>query len=110
MQLFNQNKNETVRMCFNIAGEQLLEKLAEATGLRASAWNVSCSNSNMAHINLRKAAEIFSSIGKFEASAQCFYESEDYELAGRHLCSISYSSMCFCCNFFAMLLHDYFPI
>lgn len=91
MQLFNQNKYETARMCFDRAGEQLLKKLSKATGLRASAWNVSSSNSNRAHVNLRKAAEIFSSIGKFESSAQCFYESEDYELAGIYLCLISYS-------------------
>ena len=84
MQLFNQNKYEAARMCFDKAGEEFLKKWAEAAGLRASAWTVSCSNSNMARVNLRQAAKIFSSIGKFEASARCCYESEDYELAGIH--------------------------
>ena len=99
MQLFNQNKYETARMCFDRAEEKRLKKWAEAAGLRASTWNVTCSNSYMAQINLRKAAKIFSSIGKFESSAQCFYECEDYELAGIHLCTTGYSSL-FLLHFF----------
>ncbi|KAL0005033.1 hypothetical protein SO802_012594 [Lithocarpus litseifolius] len=82
IELFYQNNYEMARMCFERAGERYWEKWAMAAGLRAAANHMSCSNSQLMHINLMKAAETFDSIGKSELSAQCYYEAKEYERAG----------------------------
>lgn len=82
VQLFNEQKYEPAKMCFERAGEAFLAKWADASGLRAAAWNISTSNSDVAGMYLKNAATIFNSIGKFEAAAKCFYESKEYNLAG----------------------------
>ncbi|XP_030958959.1 uncharacterized protein LOC115980900 [Quercus lobata] len=82
IKFFYQNNYEMARMCFERAGEIYWEKWAMAAGLRAAANHMSCSNSQLKHINLMKAAETFDSIGKSELSAQCYYEASEYERAG----------------------------
>ncbi|XP_050278044.1 uncharacterized protein LOC126719551 [Quercus robur] len=82
IKFFYQNNYEMARMCFERAGEIYWEKWAMAAGLRAAANHMSCSNSQLKHINLMKAAETFDSIGKSELSAQCYYEANEYERAG----------------------------
>lgn len=86
MQLFSERNFEAAKMCFERAGEEFFVKWAEAAGLRDAARNISCSNSTMVHSHLKKAAEIFNSIRKFEEAAQCFYESEEFALAGKIHC------------------------
>lgn len=69
-------------MCFGKAGEEKLEKMSKASGLRAAADNVRGSNSEEAAIMLREAAEIFDSIDRAELAAECFYYLRDFERAG----------------------------
>lgn len=69
-------------MCFARAGDAFWEKSAEAAELRAVALSMSGSNSKMTDTYLKRAAEIFVSICKYEQAAQCYYESKDYEKAG----------------------------
>ncbi|XP_024027743.1 TPR and ankyrin repeat-containing protein 1 [Morus notabilis] len=82
IKLFKEQKYEPAKMCFERAGEAFLAKWAEASGLRAAAWNISTSNSDVAGVYLKNAAIIFNSIEKFEEAAKCFYESKEYNLAG----------------------------
>lgn len=69
-------------MCFERAGEETWEKLAKASGLRATADSLRGSNSKEAAIMLREAAEIFDSIDRVESAAECFCELGEYERAG----------------------------
>ncbi|KAH7516697.1 hypothetical protein FEM48_Zijuj10G0162600 [Ziziphus jujuba var. spinosa] len=82
VKLFHECNYESSKICFQRAGNTVWEKLAEAASLQASAQHISGSDTKMAHIYLKKAAELYFSIGKFELSAQCYYESNEYEKAG----------------------------
>lgn len=70
---------EMSTMCFEKAGEETLEKMAKASGLRAAASSLQGSDSAN---RLKEAAEIFDSIGRAESAAECFYDLGDYERAG----------------------------
>ena len=82
MQLFYENNYESAKMCFQRAGKTFHAKWAEATRLQADAWHISGSKSKDSQEYLKKAAELFDSIGKYETAAQCYYESDEYEKAG----------------------------
>lgn len=69
-------------MCFEKAGEEMWERNAKASGLRADADRRRGLNFEEAAIMLRKAAEIFDSIDKVDFAAECFCELGDYERAG----------------------------
>ena len=64
-------------MCFGRAKDEFWEKWAEAADLRGVALRVSGSNSKMSDTCLRRAAEIFDSICKYDQAAQCYYESKE---------------------------------
>lgn len=69
-------------MCFERAGDELWEKRAKASGLKAGADRMRDSNPKVACTYLREAAEIFDSIGKAESAATCYYDSGEFEKAG----------------------------
>ena len=89
MQLFWEKNYEMAIMCFEKAGERNWEIRAKAAGFRASAERIRDSNSKESCTYLRQAAEIFDSIGRFEAAAECFYDLRDYERAGNIWCLLS---------------------
>ena len=89
MQLFWEKNYEMAIMCFEKAGERNWEKRAKAAGFRASAERIRDSNSKESCTYLRQAAEIFDSIGRFEAAAECFYDLREYERAGNIWCLLS---------------------
>lgn len=68
-------------MCFERAGDTFRAKMAEASLYQAAAHR-SDPNSEMARKYIKKAAEIFDSIGKAESAARLFIEIEEYERAG----------------------------
>ncbi|CAH9131432.1 unnamed protein product [Cuscuta epithymum] len=73
---------EMAIMCFERAGERNLEKQAKASSLRETAKRMQDSNPNASISNLREAAEIFESIGRFKSAAECFCDLKEYERAG----------------------------
>ncbi|CAI9770914.1 unnamed protein product [Fraxinus pennsylvanica] len=83
IKLFCEKNYEMAIMCFERAGEPTWEKRAKAAGLRASADHMRGSNPNEARIMLREAAELFYSVGKTDSAAECFFDLEEYERAGR---------------------------
>ncbi|KAF3432417.1 hypothetical protein FNV43_RR27157 [Rhamnella rubrinervis] len=82
VKLFYENDYKSAMMCFQKAGNTFYEKWVEATSLVAAGRRISGSNSKMAHVYLKKAAELFDSIGKYEPAAQCYYDLNEYEKAG----------------------------
>ncbi|KAL3835054.1 hypothetical protein ACJIZ3_009790 [Penstemon smallii] len=83
IKLFWEKNYEMATMCFEKAGEEVWEKRAKASGLRAASDNLRGSNASEANIMLKEAAEIFNSIGRAESAAECFCDLGDYERAGR---------------------------
>ncbi|XP_022874965.1 uncharacterized protein LOC111393590 [Olea europaea var. sylvestris] len=83
IKLFWEKNYEMAIMCFERAGEPTWEKRAKAAGLRASADHMRGSNPKEARIMLREAAELFYSAGKRDSAAECFFDLEEYERAGR---------------------------
>ncbi|KAK6774713.1 hypothetical protein RDI58_029952 [Solanum bulbocastanum] len=83
VKLFWEKNYEMAIMCFEKAGERNWEKRAKAAGFRAAAERIRDSNSKESCTYLRQAAEIFDSIGRFEAAAECFYDLREYERAGQ---------------------------
>ncbi|KAH6833401.1 hypothetical protein C2S53_011803 [Perilla frutescens var. hirtella] len=83
MKLFWEKNYEMATMCFEKAGNEMWEKVAKASGLRAAADSLRGSNSEEATILLKEAAEIFDSIDRAESAAECFYDLGDYERSGR---------------------------
>ncbi|KAK2965395.1 hypothetical protein RJ640_001472, partial [Escallonia rubra] len=81
IKLFHENHYEMAKMCFERAGDTYWERLAEASRLRTAANSIHASNLETS-CNLRNAAAIFYSIGKFESAAQCYFEIHDYKRAG----------------------------
>ncbi|CAN1143684.1 TPR and ankyrin repeat-containing protein 1 [Linum perenne] len=99
--LLREGNYEMATVCFERAGDEYGEKLAKATGLRASAYVVHNSNPEEASTAWRQAADIFESIGKADFAAECHYMLKDYEKAGELylLCgesAIVKSGECFC--------------
>ncbi|MCD7459032.1 hypothetical protein HAX54_039847 [Datura stramonium] len=83
VKLFWEKNYEMAIMCFEKAGERNWEKRAKAAGFRAAAERIRDSNPKEACTYLHEAAEIFDSIGRFEAAAECFYDLREYERAGQ---------------------------
>ncbi|GJR32712.1 hypothetical protein Tco_1108944 [Tanacetum coccineum] len=57
------------------------EKLAKASGLRASADQIRETNPYSYLGYLKEAAGMFESLGKFESTALCYYDLGEYERA-----------------------------
>nr|XP_043619835.1 TPR and ankyrin repeat-containing protein 1-like [Erigeron canadensis] len=81
--LFYENKFVMATMCFERAGDTMWEKLAKASGLRASADPMRGKNPEAYLDYLREAAELFESIGKFDSAASCYCDLEEFERAGK---------------------------
>nr|XP_043619857.1 uncharacterized protein LOC122591668 [Erigeron canadensis] len=81
--LFYENNFVMATMCFERAGDTMWEKLAKASGLRASADQMRGKNPEAYLCYLREATELFESIGKFESAASCYCDLEEYERAGK---------------------------
>ncbi|CAN0880600.1 TPR and ankyrin repeat-containing protein 1 [Linum grandiflorum] len=99
--LLREGNYEMATVCFERAGDEYGEKLAKATGLRASADIMHSSNPEEASVARRQAADIFESIGKADIAAECLYILKDYERAGNQylLCGDSEklkAGECFC--------------
>ncbi|KAK2992174.1 hypothetical protein RJ640_000810, partial [Escallonia rubra] len=82
IKLYYENNYEVAMVCFERAGDAYWEKMAKASGLRAAAARTRAPNSDMWCSYLKEAAEIFYSIDVFEASAQCYFEINEYRRAG----------------------------
>jgi tetratricopeptide (TPR) repeat protein len=83
IKLYCESRNEMAMMCFNRAGDKHRESWAKAASLRRSAKFMLDSNSKTAYDLINKAADIYTSIGRFNSAAQCFIESKQYEKAGQ---------------------------
>ncbi|GKD80739.1 hypothetical protein Tco_1347578, partial [Tanacetum coccineum] len=59
------------------------EKLAKASGLRASAYQIRETNHEAFEGYVREAAGMFESIGKLELAASCYCDLREYERAGK---------------------------
>nr|XP_043619846.1 TPR and ankyrin repeat-containing protein 1-like [Erigeron canadensis] len=81
--LFYENNFVMATICFERAGDTMWEKLAKASGLRATADQMRGKNREAYLGYLREAAELFESIGKFESAASCYCDMEEYEKAGK---------------------------
>ncbi|XP_074323795.1 uncharacterized protein LOC141660706 [Apium graveolens] len=81
IKLFHENNYEMAMMSFERAGDTFWAKMAEASQYQAVARGRE-PNSEMACKYLKKAAEIFDSIGKAESAARLFTELEEFERAG----------------------------
>ncbi|KAH6809207.1 hypothetical protein C2S51_026990 [Perilla frutescens var. frutescens] len=82
IKLFWEKNYEMAIMCFEKAGEEVWEKRAKASGLRAAAEILLGSNPDEASVMLREAAEIFDSIDRAESAVECFCDLGEYERAG----------------------------
>ncbi|XP_073112833.1 uncharacterized protein [Elaeis guineensis] len=82
IRLFNKGNFEMATMCFERAGDDYREKWAKAAGLRAHADRIISLNFEMGQTALKKAAEIYESIGKAEIAASCFITLKDFKTAG----------------------------
>ncbi|PWA59214.1 uvrD-like Helicase, ATP-binding domain, P-loop containing nucleoside triphosphate hydrolase [Artemisia annua] len=69
--------------CFERAGDTIWEKLAKASGLRASAYQMRGTNHEAFQGYVIEAVGIFESIGKLELAASCYCDLEDYKRAGK---------------------------
>nr|GEV15151.1 UvrD-like helicase, ATP-binding domain, P-loop containing nucleoside triphosphate hydrolase [Tanacetum cinerariifolium] len=70
-------------LCFERAGDTMWEKLAKASGLRASADQMQGTNHEAFVSYVREAARIFESIGNLESAASCYCDLGEYERAGK---------------------------
>ena len=69
-------------LCFERAGDTTWEKLAKASGLRASADQIRGTNHEAFVGYVREAAGMFESIRKFESAASCYCDLGEFERAG----------------------------
>ncbi|KAG6714356.1 hypothetical protein I3842_05G198900 [Carya illinoinensis] len=83
MKLYHDCNYEIATMCFERAGDTYWERRSKAASLRATADRMRHLNPKAANGILREAANIFEAIGKGDSAARCFFESGDYERAGR---------------------------
>ncbi|CAM8959009.1 unnamed protein product [Rhodiola kirilowii] len=81
--LLTENNYEMATMCFERAGDEYWEKFSKAAGLRASSDLMRISNPEMARSILKEAAEIFNAIGKTDRAAECYFDLEEFEKAGK---------------------------
>ena len=81
-QLFYENSFAMATFCFERAGDTTWEKLAKASGLRASADQIRETNPDSYSGYLKEAAGMFELIGKFESAASCYCDLGEYERAG----------------------------
>ncbi|PWA91974.1 uvrD-like Helicase, ATP-binding domain, P-loop containing nucleoside triphosphate hydrolase [Artemisia annua] len=81
--LFYESNFIMATMCFERAGDTMWEKLAKASGLRASADQMQGTNPEAFVGYLREAAGMFESIGKLESAASCYCDLGEYERAGK---------------------------
>ncbi|GJY19122.1 UvrD-like helicase, ATP-binding domain, P-loop containing nucleoside triphosphate hydrolase [Tanacetum coccineum] len=81
--LFYENNFAMAKFCFERAGDTMWEKLAKASGLRASADQIRETNPDSYLGYLKEAAGMFESIGKFESAALCYCDLGEYERAGK---------------------------
>ncbi|KAK3002991.1 hypothetical protein RJ639_019263 [Escallonia herrerae] len=82
IKLYYENNYEAAMVCFERAGDAYWQKMAKASGLRAAAARMHAPNSDTWRKYLKEAAKIFYSINIFEASAQCYFEINEYKMAG----------------------------
>ncbi|XP_016459294.2 uncharacterized protein LOC107782865 [Nicotiana tabacum] len=82
MKLLLDKKYDMALLCFEKEGEKNLAERAKAELFSLDAERVRDSNPEEARTYLRKAAEIFYSIGILISAAECFYYSRDFEQAG----------------------------
>ncbi|GJZ09515.1 UvrD-like helicase, ATP-binding domain, P-loop containing nucleoside triphosphate hydrolase [Tanacetum coccineum] len=83
MQFFYGNNFVMATLCFERAGNTMWEKLAKASGLRASAYQMRGTNHEAFQGYVREAAGMFESIGKLELAASCYCDLREYERAGK---------------------------
>ncbi|KAL7258164.1 hypothetical protein ACSBR1_004309 [Camellia fascicularis] len=83
IKLFYEHNYEMAMMCFERAGDTYWESYAKAAALRATSEHMHFSDPKASHIALKKAAEILDSIDKFELAAQCYFELNEFERAGK---------------------------
>ncbi|PWA96132.1 uvrD-like Helicase, ATP-binding domain, P-loop containing nucleoside triphosphate hydrolase [Artemisia annua] len=81
--LFYENNFVMATLCFERAGDTTWEKLAKASGLRASADQIRGTNHESFVGYVREAAGIFESIRKFESAASCYCDLGEFERAGK---------------------------
>ncbi|CAM8956395.1 unnamed protein product [Rhodiola kirilowii] len=81
--LLTEKNYEMATMCFERAGDEYWEKFSRAAGLRASSDLMRISNPEMARSILKEAAEIFDAIGKADRAAECYFDLEEFEKAGK---------------------------
>ncbi|GKD51933.1 UvrD-like helicase, ATP-binding domain, P-loop containing nucleoside triphosphate hydrolase [Tanacetum coccineum] len=81
--LFYENNFVMAKMCFERAGDTKWEKLAKASGLKASAQQMLGTNSEAAFGYLRDAGDMFESIGKHDSAATCYCDSGNYRRAAQ---------------------------
>ncbi|KAK6921421.1 DNA2/NAM7 helicase, helicase domain, partial [Dillenia turbinata] len=83
IKLYSEGNYEMAKLCFERAEDTAREKWAHAAGLQKAAIHILGSNPRAAYIDLKKAGEIFYSIGRDDSAAICFIEAKEYERAGR---------------------------
>ncbi|GKA24657.1 UvrD-like helicase, ATP-binding domain, P-loop containing nucleoside triphosphate hydrolase [Tanacetum coccineum] len=97
--LFYESNFVMATMCFERARDTMWEKLAKASGLRASADQMRGTNPEAFVGYLRDAAGMFESIGKLESAALCYCDLGEYERAGKiylHKCGkLDAAAQCF---------------
>ncbi|KAL9678229.1 hypothetical protein QQ045_016069 [Rhodiola kirilowii] len=81
--LLTENNYEMATLCFERAGDEYWEKISKAEGLRADADLKWISDPDKARSILKEAAEMFDAIGKADRAAECFFDLEDFEKAGK---------------------------
>ncbi|XP_071715755.1 uncharacterized protein [Rutidosis leptorrhynchoides] len=81
--LFYESNFVMATMCFERAGDAMWEKLAKASGLRASADQMRGTNPEAFVGYLREAAGMFESIARHEPAASCYCDLGEYEKAGK---------------------------
>ncbi|KAF3792770.1 TPR and ankyrin repeat-containing protein 1 [Nymphaea thermarum] len=82
-QLFNEGNFVMATMCFERAGDVYGAKMAKAASLEATGDHLLCTNIRTARDMLRQAAEIYQTIGKTEAAANCYMKLQEYRIAGQ---------------------------
>ncbi|PWA95691.1 uvrD-like Helicase, ATP-binding domain, P-loop containing nucleoside triphosphate hydrolase [Artemisia annua] len=80
---FYENNFVMATMYFERAGDTIWEKLAKASGLRASADQMRGTNHEAFKSYVREAAGIFESVGKLKSAASCYCDLGEYERAGK---------------------------
>uniref|UniRef100_F6HG17 UvrD-like helicase ATP-binding domain-containing protein n=1 Tax=Vitis vinifera TaxID=29760 RepID=F6HG17_VITVI len=83
IKLLREHHYEMATRCFERAEDTYWARLAKAHGLKAAAEQKRHLNPEAAHVDLRKAAEIFEEIGEARPAAKCFFQLNEYERAGR---------------------------